>query len=166
VTRVYVPLTWEGLRSLQADGRLPAGPAYAVTPGLRELYAASGMTEEEDLEYVAMTVAARVSLTRLDPSTDVARRVVVAVDAEVGPAASDEHPALVRLAADVPLARVASVHVDTPDLTGEVAAAAAALPAAAEGDAGAAALVDALDGEDLAWYAVQEVADLLAEEGA
>jgi hypothetical protein len=53
------------------------------------------------------------------------------------------------------------VHVDTDDLRPAVDAAVRALPAAADGDADAIALVDMLDSEDLAWFAVQEIADVL-----
>jgi hypothetical protein len=87
------------------------------------------------------------------------RRIVVAVDAAVAP--DDDQPAYARLDAAVPLARVASVHVDTDDLRPPVDAAVHALPAAADGDADAVALVDMLDSEDLAWFAVQEIADVL-----
>jgi hypothetical protein len=61
----------------------------------------------------------------------------------------------------VPLARVASVHVDTDDLKELVEAAVQSLPAAADGDPDAVELVEALDGEDLAWFAVQEISDVL-----
>jgi hypothetical protein len=158
--RAYVPLALAGLRALRDGGELPPGPAYAVTPALREAYADTPVRDDEDLEYVAMTIAARASLTMLDAADPAdRRRIVVAVDAAVAP--DDAQPAYVRLDAAVPLARVASVHVDTDDLRPAVDAAVRALPAAADGDADAIALVDMLDSEDLAWFAVQEIADVL-----
>jgi hypothetical protein len=160
LNRAYVPLTLAGLRALRDTGELPAGPAYAVTPALRDAYADTQGGDEEDLEYVAMMMAARASMTLLraaDPADR--RRIVVAVDAPVAP--DDGPPALVRLDAAVPLDRVASVHVDTDDVRPAVDAAVRALPAATDGDAAAVALVDGLDSEDLAWFAVQEIADVL-----
>lgn len=160
MTRAYVPLDVTGLRALRDTGQLATEHAYAVTSALRESYAESGITEEEDLEYVAMTVAARVSLTLLDPEKpDDRRRIVVAVDAPAEPGTG--HPARVRLEAAVPLAGVASVHVDTDDVRPVVDAAVQALPAAADGEPAARRLVDSLDEEDLAWFAVQELPDLL-----
>ena len=160
LSRAYVPLTLAGLRALRDEGRLPPGPAYAVTPALREAYAETPVRDEEDLEYVAMTIAARASLTLLaaaDPADR--RRIVAAVDAAVAPDAGQ--PGLAHLDAAVPLGRVASIHVDTEDVRPAVDAAVRALPAAAGGDGEAAAVVDALDSEDLAWFAVQEIADVL-----
>ena len=160
MTRAYVPLNLAGLQGLRDSGLLAAEEAYAVTPELRAAYADTGTTEEEDLEYVALMVAARVSLTLLDEEDpDDRRRIVVAVDAEADP--GDGHPARVLIDAAVPLARVASVHVDTDDLEPTVEAAVEALPAAADGDPDAVELVEALDGEDLAWFAVQELPDVL-----
>jgi len=162
---VYVALTGVELAELATRGVLDRGSAFAVTPALRVAYADPGVRDEEELEYVAMTVAARVSLTRLDAGDPQdRRRVVVAADAEVnspGDAGELAHPAQVELVAPVPLASIASVHLDTDDVRDLVEAAVRALPEAAEGDESAVAVVDALDGEDLAWYATQELDDLL-----
>jgi hypothetical protein len=160
VTRAYVPLNLRGLLSLRDSGELAPQDAYAVTPGLRQLQAEAGITEEEDLEYVALMVAARVSLTMLDRE-DAAdrRRIVVAVDAATQ--LGDDHPAQVLIDAPVPLAGVASVHVDTDDLRPVVETAVHALPAAADGDPDAVERAELLDDEDLAWYAVQEIPDVL-----
>lgn len=180
MSRVYIPLALAGLRALREEEQIPPGSAYAVTPALRAALA-SELSEEEDLEYVVMSFAARSSLTLLDPADPAdRRRVVVAADAPSAPVAEVErgeghatpegghvmpgeaHPAQVRLLGAVPLARIASVHVDTDDLRSAVEEAVRALPAA-EGDARAMALVDALDGEDLAWFAVQEIDDVLGD---
>lgn len=159
-SRAYVPLSLAGLRALRDEGRLPPGPAYAVTEALRGAYADSQVSDEEELEYVAMTIAARASLTLLAAGdAGDRRRIVVAVDAAVTP--DRDQPARVHLDAVVPLSRVASIHVDTDDVRPAVDAAVRALPAAADGDADAVALVEMLDSEDLAWFAVQEIADVL-----
>ncbi|HEX2301193.1 MAG TPA: hypothetical protein VHH34_22260, partial [Pseudonocardiaceae bacterium] len=62
--RVYVPATLRMLQQLVEAGELVAvsGTAFALTPMLRESYAA-GNTEE--LEYAAMMEAARASLRLL-----------------------------------------------------------------------------------------------------
>lgn len=169
MTRVYVPLTRTGLARLAAEGVLGAGTAFAVTPPLRSAYEPAGVEDEEELEYVAMTVAARASLTALDlADARDRRRIVVAADAQVHPAGGrpdPPHPAQVQLAGEVPLAAVASVHVDTADAHDLVDAAVRALPDLTEGDPAAGAAVDALEREDLAWYATQELGDVLAAGG-
>lgn len=161
MTRTYVPLNLSGLQRLRDAGMVAAEDAYAVTPALRELHAEAGTTAEDDLEYVTMMVAARVSLTLLDLQDPAdRRRIVLAVDATTGPGAG--HPARVVIDGAVPLAGVASVHVDTDDLRPAVEAAVQALSAAAEGESKAVDIVEALDDEDLAWFAVQELPDVLA----
>src|SRR5438045_6547962 len=87
--------------------------AHAVTPTLREWYAEG---DDEELEYVAFTRAAQgaLRLLRHDPGAP-RRRVVLSVDV---PAAAlrrgdmDLGSSLVDLTAAVPLAAVASIHVD------------------------------------------------------
>jgi len=165
VTRVYIALTRAELTELAGRAVLEGGPAFAVTPALRSSYAEAGIDDEEELEYVAMTVAAGVSLTRLDagdPQDD--RRIVVAADTEVRSLRDPDHPAhpaRVELVAPVPLASIVSVHVDTDDVRSLVRVAVRALPAAAAGDESAAASVDALEEEELAWYGTQELGDVL-----
>lgn len=161
MTRAYVPLNLSGLQRLRDAGMLAPDAAYAVTPALRELHAEAGITAEEDLEYVAMMIAARVSLTLLDLQDPAdRRRIVLAVDAATVPGAG--HPARVVIDGAVPLARVASVHVDTDDVRPAVESAVQELSAAAARDSETVELVEALDDEDLAWFAVQEIPDVLA----
>ncbi|MGW5636113.1 DUF6912 family protein, partial [Streptomyces sp. NPDC003832] len=121
--RVYVPLTLTGLAEAYRTGELGSGPAYAVTPALREWYLSDDI---EELEYAALNRAALASLRLLaaDPGA-VRRRVVVAADVPDVPdgaaaAAPDRGPdpeALgeVLMAAAVPLAKAAAVHVDGGD---------------------------------------------------
>lgn len=162
--RVYLPATSTRLRQLIADGSLGPAPltAFAVTPGLREWYVDDDL---ESLEYAAMSEAARASLRMLDADADAARRrVVLAVDA---PDASvrvrdDLDRGVVQLTETVPLAAVASAHVDDTDADGAVAAAAGAIVAADLGDAAAQELVDDAEGFELSWYANQEIAELVA----
>jgi hypothetical protein len=62
----------------------------------------------------------------------------------------------------VPMAAVASVHVDDADAEPTVAAAAEAMIAADLGDPGSQEKVDDAEGHELSWYANQEIAALLA----
>lgn len=160
--RIYLPSTLPALAGVLAKGE--AGPppvrAFAVTPALREAYASG---DDEELEYVAMLAAARQSLRLLagDPGAP-RRRVVLAADVadgEVSWTAYDDEPATVVLGAPVPLAALASGHIDDPGAESDVAAAAAAIGAADAGDEDAAFTVDSAEGHELAWYAVQELPD-------
>ena len=76
--RVYLPSTLPGLRRLLEQGEVgPAPlPGYAVTGALREWYAEG---DEEELEYAALSLAARASVRLLDVDPDAPRRRVVVV---------------------------------------------------------------------------------------
>ncbi|MFF5131730.1 DUF6912 family protein [Streptomyces syringium] len=166
--RVYVPLTLPGLAEAHKAGQLGPAPldAYAVTPALREWYVSDDI---EELEYAALSRAAQASLRRLAADPDAPRRrVVVAVDVPEGAAVADPDRALdesalgeVRLAAAVPLAKAAAVHVDSDDAEADVAAAAAALGAADHGDEDARFTVDGAEDHELMWFGVQELPNLL-----
>lgn len=164
--RVYLPCTLPALARVVEAGELGPAPltGYAVTPALIEWYA-SGDTEE--LEYVALTEAARASLRMLAESGGGAapRRVVIA--AEVSDSALSAGTDLadrgrVRVTRPVPLAKVAAVHVDDADAVPDVVAAIDALPAADKGDDDARFTVDGAEAHELMWYATQEIPDLLA----
>ncbi|AWS40900.1 hypothetical protein [Streptosporangium sp. 'caverna'] len=167
--RVYLPCTLPALARVVTVGELGPAPltGYAVTPALTEWYA-SGDTEE--LEYVALTEAARASLRmlaadRADGLDVAARRVVIAVDVpegDVSMGADLEERARVRLAAAIPLAEIAAAHVDDLSAVEDVEAAIAALPAADGGDDDARFVVDGAEANDLLWYATQEIPELVA----
>ncbi|MEV7995652.1 hypothetical protein AB0O67_28250 [Streptomyces sp. NPDC086077] len=167
--RVYVPLTLPGLAEAYRTGEVGAGPlvAYAVTPALREWYVSE---DTEELEYAALGRAAQASLRLLAAHPDAPRRrVVVAVDVPDGQASADPgrgidpaSPGEVGVAGAVPLAKVASVHVDSADAEADVAAAAGAVPAADGGDEDARFLVDGAEDHELLWYATQEIPNLVA----
>lgn len=171
--RVYLPATFGLLATWAGDGVLPAGPACAVTPALRESYA-SGDTEE--LEWVATSRAARESLQLLaaDPVTP-RRRVVVAADAPdelVHPAATGSRSgpgwvaeALVHVGSGLQWRHVAAVLADDAQAEDCVSAAVVALSAAATEDPQALEAVEDTEGYPLSWYAVQEVAALLDSVG-
>ncbi|NUR58273.1 MAG: hypothetical protein HOV87_06200 [Catenulispora sp.] len=162
--RVYLPATLSVLAELHKTGFLTPAPltAYAVTPALREWYTEG---DSEELEYAAMTDAARASLRLLADSPDAPRRrVVIAAevpDAQAVPVHDGNEPGLVRVRAEVPLAWVASLHVDDPAAVDEVALAVVLLGAAEAGDDDAAFTVDGRSDHELLWYATQELPDLL-----
>ncbi|MEV7902550.1 DUF6912 family protein [Streptomyces anulatus] len=166
--RVYVPLTLSGLAAAHGAGEVGPGPltAYAVTPGLREWYVSDDI---EELEYAALNRAAAASLRMIAGKPDeVRRRVVVAVDVPDGAAVADPDHRLsaaslgeVRIAAALPLAKAAAVHVDADDAEKDVAAAAAALGAADLGDDDAQFTVDGAEDHELLWFGVQEIPQLI-----
>ncbi|WP_214321001.1 DUF6912 family protein [Nonomuraea sediminis] len=165
--RVYLPCTLPALTRAVEKGELGPAPltGFAVTPALTEWYA-SGDTEE--LEYVALTEAARASLRMLaadksDGLEIAPRRVVVAAEVpDVVMGADLEEKARVRLPDAVPLAKVAAVHVDDPSAASDISAAIEALPASDAGDDDARFTVDGAEAHELMWYATQEIPDLLA----
>lgn len=161
--RIYLPATSTMLRELHATGELAGAPltAWAVTPGLREWYRDD---DAEELEYAAMTDAARGSLRLLDADASAARRrVVVAADLpdDTVEIRDDLDRGVVSLTRSVPISAVASVHVDDPEAESTVAAAADAVIAADLGDEASQERVDDAEGFELAWYATQEIGHLL-----
>ncbi|HTJ68221.1 MAG TPA: hypothetical protein VL551_11880 [Actinospica sp.] len=160
--RVYLPATMPLLARLSADGELRLPDGFAVTPSLRDWYTDG---DEEELEYAALTAAARASLRRLAAEPDAARRrVVIASDIPDGRIAlSDgaEEPGVIKITGSVRLVDVASLHVDEAGAQEHVTAAARALSAADAGDPDAVFTVDAVEDYDLLWFAAQELGDLL-----
>ncbi len=160
-TRVYVPSSWTGLRALVTNDGIGPAPflGHAVTEALRAAYPEGG---EEELEYAAMTAAARTSLglvTEGDPN----RRVVVAVDVGTVTPAGDDDPTAVEVLDVVPFRNVASVLVDDVEAASAVAAAVEQWTAAEAGDPDAEAAVDRCLDLELSWYASQEIGDLLSD---
>ncbi len=158
--RVYLASTMPALEKALQAGEVGPPPlaGFAVTPEWREWYASG---DEEELEYAALTVAARASLRLLaaDPGAP-PRRVALAADVpedQVSRTGDPDDPAAVRITAAVPVARLASAHIDETDAAADVRAAVAALPAAGRGDADAKFAVDGAEGNELLWYAVQEL---------
>src|SRR5437667_3144200 len=102
--RVFLPSTLPALAEALRAGQVGSGagpdpgpqPGYAVTPALREAYASG---DEEELEYAALTEAARASLRMLASDTAAPpRRVVLAAELpaeQVKPDPHDHEPARV-----------------------------------------------------------------------
>jgi hypothetical protein len=143
------------------------GPApltgFAVTPGLREWYLDDDL---EELEYAASSEAARASLRLLAADPKAARRrVIIAADVADGSIVirDDLDRGVVHVSSPVPLGDCASVHADDADAEDAVDAAADLIDAADLGDPTAEEVVDDVEGFELAWYATQEIDELLAE---
>ena len=168
--RVYIPATVPILSELAKRGELGPGPltGYAVTPGLREWYVEG---DEEELEYAALTEAARAALRLLaaDPLAP-RRRVVVAAESSdavitpTGTPVSKEQgvaPGEVRIDGVIALRDIAAFHVDDVAAEPTVAEAALVAGAADAGDEDAQFTVDGAEDYDLLWFATQELPDLI-----
>ena len=162
--RVFLPSTLPAVALALQAGDVGPGPlpGFAVTPALREAYA-SGDTEE--LEYAALTEAARASLRMLagNPAAP-SRRVVLAAEIpaeQVKPDPRDGEPARVVITQAVQVKDLAAAHVDAPEAGADVGSAVAALPAADAGDEDARFTVDGAEGHELGWYATQELSYLV-----
>lgn len=152
LVRVYLPLTSSLLRRAREEGAFGPAPlaAQAVTPALE----AEVGDDEEECEYAAMTAASLDSLALLGPE-DEPRRVVAAVDVSSWEPRGDE-PGAVTVAHPVPWRRLAAVLVDGDEAVADVTAA----RGSAEED-----LVERCLDHELAWFATQEVDQLLAGHG-
>ena len=177
--RVFLPATLPRLKAALQAGEVGPAPvaAYAVTPGLREWYAEG---DDEELEYVALTDAARASLGLLDSelATDpgaAPRRVVLAADVDAaavrwspgstgaGPAGEEPARSAVTLTGPVPLRAVVSAHVDDVEAEPAVAAAAASVVAAQLGSDDAQFALDEAEGHELLWWHPSEFELLVLE---
>ena len=171
--RVYIPSTLRLLGIACDAGELGPAPltAYAVTPALREWYAeGDSASVTDELEYAAMAQAARASVGLLaaDPETT-RRRVVVACEVGADPPADGSvelGDARLELSVVVPWRAIAAVHLDAAEAAAVVGKAADLWAAAQNGDDDAVFALDSCEGEDLMWYATQEIPDLLAAAGS
>jgi hypothetical protein len=166
--RVYIPTTLRLLSATCNAGEIGPAPltAYAVTPALREWYVEG---DDEELEYAAMAQAARASIGLLaaDPGT-ARRRVVIAAEVSAVPPADGSvelGDARLELHVVIPWRMVAAAHVDAAQASAVVGKAADLWEAAQDGDDNALFALDSCEGEELLWYATQEIPDLLAAEG-
>ncbi|MCW2674145.1 MAG: hypothetical protein JWP14_2734 [Frankiales bacterium] len=161
--RVYLPSTLTELRQLLDNGvvGVPPLPGYAVTPALREWYAEGDL---EEMEYAALSLAARASVRLLDADPDAVRRrvvVVAEVPDELVSAVPHVDRAAVKVADPVALRLVQAVHVDDPAAVPDVTVAADAVIEADLGSDDAAFRVEQAEGHELQWYASQEIGPLL-----
>jgi hypothetical protein len=162
--RVYLPATILLLARLEKDGEIQLPTGFAVTETLRSWYAEG---DEEELEYAALSAAARTSLRLLVAAPEAPRRrVVVAADVPdsrvsvPGSVSGTTEPGVINVTGPVRLVDIASLHVDEAGAEESVIAAVRALPAADTGDDDAQFTADAVEDFDLLWYAAQELRDL------
>jgi hypothetical protein len=161
--RVYLPTTLPALAAALDTSEFGTPPicAFAVTPALREWYATGDL---EELEYTAMTAAARTSLRLLAANPGAPRRRVVLAAEIAGETvcrgASSSDRAAVLVGSAVPLGKVVSAHIDDLVAAPDVQAAIGALPAADKGDEDAKFVVDSAEGHELLWYAASELPHL------
>ncbi|MFD6399666.1 DUF6912 family protein [Nocardia sp. NPDC060249] len=177
--RVYIPATIPLLRLLVDEQQLlPLGAtAFAVTPALREAYAAG---DDDELAEVAMQEAARASMRLIGAERDglddldddaegaaatpggpVYRRAVIAADVAGAKLRPDLDDAVVKLAGPVTFRQVAAVHVDLAEAEPQVAKAVDVIDAADLGDTDAEFVLGDAEDHQLAWYAPQELPFLL-----
>jgi hypothetical protein len=153
--RAYVPANRRSLTELVTDGRI-TGPraACAVTPALRDWFPEG---DDEDLEYAAQSRAADLSLALIVEDAD-PRRIVLAVDvaAELEPGVDDLVG--VNVTGAIMRADVAAVLIDAPVAVPAVLAAIEALAGPSDE---VPPEVEALDEHELAWYAPEELGDLV-----
>ena len=138
--RVYIPASWGQLEEL-TRGEVLFADGHAVTDEVRAELADS---DDDELEYVVLGMAASDAIPLAGARR---RRVVLAADTD---ATATGALSEVSLSRPVSLADVAAVHVDAEDAMDDVAA-------AAVDDS----LVEKALDHELAWYAVQEISDLL-----
>lgn len=148
--RVYVPATLPALHHLVDAGTLPTGSrGYAVTAAVRR---ADPEGDVEEWEFAAFAEAAAACVALLASSQGPRRRVVVAVDLDdsaVREVPTDRASSAVALPPQVPVAAVASVHLDSPGAEPMVSAVV---------DGGPLAL---LDDVALEWYDPSEIDGLV-----
>ena len=138
--RVYVPTTLERLQGWYDDDVLAAPfSGWAVTDSLRAEFPDLG---EEETEYAVSTAAAEASQQLLlDDLRKRGRRVVVVAELPYSVLeADDDSPGAVTVITPLEGRRIAAVLADAVDI-----------PLAGPGDV-----------DDLAWFATQEIPDLLA----
>lgn len=112
--RVYLPLNASGLRELAESRELGSAPlrAFAVTERLER---SLPMGDDEEWEYAALCDAVEAAGALREGIAD--KRVIAAADVEdawVGPRSGGGSEVLsaVEVEAPVPLARIASFHID------------------------------------------------------
>jgi hypothetical protein len=161
--RVYVPATSTTLAGFADSGAFePPITAFAVTPGVREWYRDE---DQDELEYAAHGQAVRASLRMVDADpTAVRRRMVLSFDVEDAKVTVRDDLDRGAVVVDAPLRRgaLASVHVDDRDAESTVARAAAVVLEADLGSDRSQDVVDDAEGFELAWYAPQELEEVLA----
>ncbi|AZA09815.1 DUF6912 family protein [Corynebacterium pseudopelargi] len=163
--RVYIPATFELLRTLAQEGEVPvrSGYVFGVTPALREFYTSG---DEEEIAHSAFEDASLASIRLLAIGDDLHphRRAVISADVpdaaisfmpDLGESVMQLDPAVIAFD------QVAAIHVDTQ---GNEQATAAAIEVIDQADLGVEdaelCVGDALD-QFMAWYDPSELSVLV-----
>ena len=162
--RIYIPSTLSGLRTVIADRAVTpqGGVVFAVTDDLRQEY---GDADDEELEYLAMTDAARACLRLLAVAApdEPPMRVVIAADVAGAESTPHRDRAAARVAAPIPWEQIVSFHLDGAEAAEVVRAASAVIDEADLGDDDAEFAVGSAEDLGLAWYAPGEIAYLIED---
>ena len=161
--RIYIPVTLSGLRTVvtEREVRPQGGTVFGVTDDLRQEYADA---DDEELEYLAMSDAARACLRLLAAAADEPpMRVVIAADVVAAESMPHRDRAAARITDPVPWKQIASFHLDGAEAADVVRAAAAVIDEADLGDDDAEFAVGSAEDIALAWYAPGEIAYLIED---
>lgn len=141
--RVYIPVTFVGLRRAESSGALPSSGWRAhVLPS-------SGEADPETAEYEALRHAAGESLTALRSEPEAPRRRAVVVANIPDEWTEPEPDGTVLLTRRVPVERFLAVYADAAGSQSIVVAALSGKESP-------------IDSTDLLWFARQELADLVS----
>lgn len=143
--RVYIPVTFVGLRRAAASGALPSSGWHA------HLLAGSALADSdaESAEYEALRLAAAESLVALRSEPEAPRRRAVVVANIPEEWTEGEPDGTVILTRRIPVERFLAVYADGPDSAGSVVAALNGRESA-------------IDTTELLWFARQELPDLVS----
>jgi len=149
--RVYIPVTFVGLRRAVASGALPSSGWHARILGSGRLGSGADDADNDQgsAEYESLRLAAAESLVALRSEPEAPRRRAVVV-ANIPEEWTDSEPdGGVILTRRVPVERFLAVYADGPDAAGTIVAALNGKESA-------------IDSTDLLWFARQELADLVS----
>lgn len=150
--RVYIPVTFVGLRRAVSSGALPSSGwrAELLPESANGAPAGGGTAADADAaEYQALRAAAGQSLDALRSEPEAPRRRAVVVANVPDEWTESEPDGTVILTRRVPVERFLAVYADAPDSS-------AAVVAALNGKE------SPIEGTELLWYARQELSDLVS----
>lgn len=162
--RIYIPVTLTKLRQVVRARELTprGGVVFGVTADLRAEYPEA---DDEELEYLAMSDAARACLRLLSAAgaQEPPVRVVISADVDSATATPELDRAAAHLDGPVSWKQIAAFHLDGAEAAEVVRAATQVVDEADLGDDDAEFTVGSAEDLALAWYAPGEIAYLLED---
>ena len=155
--RIYIPSTFALATEWLAVGTFSVDRAYAVTEALAEWY---DQGDEEELEYVAASIAAKESLFLISQEkTDATfRRVVFAFDVPESFVVGEVEPrGGIAINGMLTFTELQSALIDGDEALVDVRSAASLLDRAAAGDGEAQFVVSEVEGHELLWFGPTEI---------